>query len=379
MALVVATAACAPARQTTPVAPPQPTVPPPAATPARTGPPKVVLLVPLSGRSAAIGRDLVDAAQMALFDVGENDLVLLPRDTGDKPEAAVAAFRAAVAEGAGLALGPLFSASTRELAPAAAETGVPVLSFSNDASVAGGRVFVLGFRPEEQVERVVRFGYERGMRRIGFLGPDDAYAALALRAFEATAGRLGAAGPSALYGPRNDPAAAIATVTKADAAPPPDGLLIAEGGERLTQVAAILQAGRVDALPPRLLGTSRWIDGKATLRDPALAGAWVAAVPPAFPEAFARRFAATFGRNPHALAALAYDATAFAVLLARSDRSFALDIITDPQGYVGTLGPFRLRLDGTTEHRLAILEIGAGGATVLDPVREGFTDLRASN
>ena len=49
---------------------------------------RVGLLLPLSGPAEALGRDMLDAAQMALFDVGDNDLVLLPRDTGGTPAGA---------------------------------------------------------------------------------------------------------------------------------------------------------------------------------------------------------------------------------------------------------------------------------------------------
>jgi ABC-type branched-subunit amino acid transport system substrate-binding protein len=375
--LALLVGACVPARQTTPTAPPQPTpAPPPVAAPA--APPKVALLVPLSGRAATIGRDLLDAAQMALFDVGDNDVVLLPRDTAGDPESASLAMREAVAAGAGLVLGPLFATSARALQPVAAETGVPVVTFSNDTTVAGGGVFVLGFRPQEQVERVVRFAHARGLRRLGFVGPQDAYGSVAARAFEAAATRLGARGAVATYAADGDPAAAVSEVARARDGRP-DGILIADGGARLVRVAALLEATQDGGLPPRLLGTGRWLDDPAVLAEPSLRGAWVAAVPPALPEAFARRFRATFGREPHPLAALAYDATGFAVLLARSDRSFAADLITDPQGFVGTLGPFRLLRDGTGEHGLAVLELAPGGPVVVDPVREGFGDAVASN
>ena len=45
-------------------------------------------MLPLSGPAAALGQDMLQAAQMALFDVGPNDVVLLPRDTGGTPEGA---------------------------------------------------------------------------------------------------------------------------------------------------------------------------------------------------------------------------------------------------------------------------------------------------
>ena len=70
------------------VSPPeQPTQPPPEVQlPAEI---KVGLLLPLSGPAGDLGQDMLDAAEMALFDVGENRLVLLPRDTvaGAPPDA----------------------------------------------------------------------------------------------------------------------------------------------------------------------------------------------------------------------------------------------------------------------------------------------------
>ncbi|MFO1049572.1 MAG: ABC transporter substrate-binding protein [Geminicoccaceae bacterium] len=113
-------AGCAGREETTPTPTPQPppqavapppamvdTLPPP---PASSGPAKVGLLVPKSGPGAAIGDDLEDAAQMALFDVGVTDLELLPRDTGDQTDKAVQAARSVLAEGAQLLLGPSMAA-----------------------------------------------------------------------------------------------------------------------------------------------------------------------------------------------------------------------------------------------------------------------------
>ena len=45
------------------------------------GPVSVALLLPLSGPSAELGQALFEAAQLALFDVGNEDFVLLPLDT----------------------------------------------------------------------------------------------------------------------------------------------------------------------------------------------------------------------------------------------------------------------------------------------------------
>jgi hypothetical protein len=69
---------------------------------------------------------------------------------------------------------------------------------------------------------------------------------------------------------------------------------------------------------------------------------------------------------------LAYDATALAAVVAASDRSFPADLLTDPSGFVGRAGIFRLRDDGTTQHGLAVLEIDNGTARVVEPAPSSF-------
>ena len=85
LGLLLGLAACASDR----VAPPAETVQP--AEPELPPEIRVGLLLPLSGPAEALGRDMLDAAEMALFDVGDNDLVLLPRDTAGDPGRARAA------------------------------------------------------------------------------------------------------------------------------------------------------------------------------------------------------------------------------------------------------------------------------------------------
>ncbi len=354
------------------------------------------MLLPLGGDAKAIGADMMSAAELALYDVGPNDLVLLPRDTKSTPDAAATAARDAIGAGAELVLGPLFGTSTSAVAPVAQGANLRVLSFSNDSSIAGGNVFILGFRPEEQVKRITEYALGRGLTRIGVLAPDDAYGRLAVDAFRKTMtsvpGSLGE--PVAAFYPANgsDPsgivrsllqngivgaaASAPATTsapTSGTAAPAPfDAILIADGGQRLKQILALLSFYEADGTPIQLLGTRRWQEDPTMLTDPTLRGAWIASIDPALESGFTSRFHATFGHDPNALAGLAYDATALAVLISRTDRTFSEASLTDPQGFAGHLGIFRLRPDGTTEHGLAILELGPNGPTVVDPAPKSF-------
>ncbi|MBF0356827.1 MAG: ABC transporter substrate-binding protein [Alphaproteobacteria bacterium] len=61
---------------------------------------RAALLVPLSGPSASLGKSLLNAAQLALFEMSGAGFSLLPIDTKGTPEGAAAAARQALDHGA---------------------------------------------------------------------------------------------------------------------------------------------------------------------------------------------------------------------------------------------------------------------------------------
>jgi len=347
---------------------------------APAGPVKIALLLPLSGSAETVGRDMLEAAQIALFDVGQTDMVLLPRDTGGTPAGAAAAARSAIEAGAELIVGPLFASATSSVARVAAEHDLKVISFSNDATVAGDAVWVLGFRPEEQVARVVDYARQQGLNRIGALAPDDAYGQRSVNGFRDALGlgQVSAAdgsgsASSAFYPPdERELARVVREFTGPEGSNRFDAILIADGGDRLRSVAALLAFYDIDLRTTRLLGTMLWEDDPRLLFEETLQGGWYASMSPENERRFQGRFREAFGRDPVTLAGLAYDATALAAVVAATDRSFPTQRLTDPSGFVGRAGIFRLRDDGTTQHGLAVVEIDNGTARVVDPAPRSF-------
>jgi hypothetical protein len=169
------------------------------------------------------------------------------------------------------------------------------------------------------------------------------------------------------------PPPALPTIT-----PPFDALLIADGGAQLRAASAALPYYGVAAGSARLLGTMRWSEDEGAYREEPLQGAWIAAWEPRAINQFSARFRTTYGRTPTPLAVLAYDATALAALLATAPGRYGSEQLTDPQGFQGGSGIFRLRPDGLAEHGLAILEIGSGGTRVVEPAPASFTGEVAS-
>jgi hypothetical protein len=155
--------------------------------------------------------------------------------------------------------------------------------------------------------------------------------------------------------------------------PPFDALLIADGGQRLRQVAQLLPRHDVDPVDVRMLGTRLWDDAPEVLGEPALRGGWYAAVPDRALRDFRNRFRDVFGRSPHPLAVLAYDGLLVAADAA-GEPATAVQRITEARGYQGEAGILRLLPDGRTEHALAVFELTATGPVIVDPAPMRFLD-----
>ncbi|MCW5745107.1 MAG: penicillin-binding protein activator [Alphaproteobacteria bacterium] len=363
--------ACAGAFKPSTSPPPEPAKPAASRT-TTTGKLKVALLVPLSGRSRAIGTSMMEAAELAIFDGAGRDVALLPYDTGDSPEQAVAAVQKAAKDGAVIVLGPLFGASASAAAPAARAAKLEMVSFSNDESVAQPGVYPMGLDVQTQVRRVADYALSRGIRRFAAFTPATAYGAQATEALRETvtprggtlvvAERFGFAG-----GNLSGNASRIVDMVAAEG----NGrtaVLLPASGPPLAAATDALGVTNPDAKKPQLIGTGIW-DTPDIAKEESLLGAWFAAPDPALRAAFERKYAAVHGRPPHRLATLAYDAVNMAATLARSrpGGDFSALAVTDPGGFRGLDGLFRFRQDGRVERALAVLEIGKERVRVVEP------------
>ncbi|MEJ0061886.1 MAG: penicillin-binding protein activator [Alphaproteobacteria bacterium] len=337
---------------------------------------KVGILLPLSGAQAPLGQAMLNAAQMAVFDGGGNNFELLPRDTGDSPAGAQAAFRDAASSGARLIVGPVFAAQAAAIKPAAAQAGINVLALTSDSSLAQPGLYVMGFSPGAQTRRIVAFAIARGSPRLAALIPAGAYGDIVSAALRETAARYGGAIVVApRYNPGGETAALEAVAAERGQI---DALLIAEGGESLQRIAALLPnyqlaGGQLAGGHVRLLGTGLWDEDNLALRAPALAGGWYAAPSPAERRRFIANYRAAFAAVPPRLATIAYDATALAVTLARRGVRVDAASLTNPSGFAGVDGIFRLNADGMAERGLAVNQVAAQGVQPIDPAPASFT------
>jgi branched-chain amino acid transport system substrate-binding protein len=391
-----------------PVVTPQPPYGPPTAPPKAAGPvgpAKVALLVPLSGPNAGLGQAILNAAQLALFETGGDQLTLVPRDTKGTTTGAAAAARAAVGEGVGLILGPLLAAEVEAVKPIAHDAHLNIIAFSTVTDLAGGNAFLMGFLPRQEVVREVLYARQRAIARFAVLAPDTAYGHLMADSLrDAASATGGTVAKIVFYDPRTgDASAAVQRLLPGSAAPPNDNplrpneaipaapdqaipatpavpsfdaLLLPEGGSQLRNIARALSTTGLDTKATRLLGSGLW-DVSDIGNEPALDGGWFAASPPEARRDFEQRYRATYGSEPPRLASLGYDAAALAAVLARGERGppFSREAILDTNGFSGVDGLFRFTPDGLVQRSLAVLEVEPQGNIVVSPAPRSFHDL----
>lgn len=336
---------------------------------------KVAVLVPLSGKNAALGQAMLNAAQLALYDVGNHGFELIPADTGGTPQGAATAAQRAVSDGANLILGPIFADGVRAVRPVADAARVPMIAFTTDWSLADNNTYIFGFLPSLQAERVAAYAQSRGLSRLAVIAPQTDYANLIVTAITRSAAPVA----TLRYTPGQlDLGQQVAGFVAQNKAPGGgfafDSVLLPLGGESLRSLTAQLDQYGIRPTTARFLGTGLW-DDASTLSAPMLAGGWFAAPDPAARLDFERRYQQTFATVPPRLSTLAYDATALAAILARSDTTghpYSRDRLTASRGFAGIDGVFRFRNDGLAERGLAVLEVRNGTARVIDPAPTAF-------
>lgn len=335
---------------------------------------RVGLLLPFTIRPQDAA-SLYNAAELALFDHGNQNTLIIPRDAGADEASANAAAQALMRDGADIIVGPVLRDGVVGAGRAARTDNVPVIGFSSDRSVGGNGVYLLSFQLEDEISRIVSYAAEHNIRSIALLAPSNEYGRRVEGALRAEAQARGLTiTASQLYARTDADATAAASALAASLrGTPAQGILIAENGTPLRAIGATLVREGVDPRQVRFMGTSVWA-GDAQ-REPTLAGGWYVAPDPSARTDFEGRYQTTYGTAPTRLASLGYDAVALAALLSRDRgaQGFSRSALENGEGFAGSDGLFRFKANGAIERGLAIIEVRPNEVTILDAAPRRFT------
>ena len=334
---------------------------------------RVGVMLPFTGPYAALGVEIANGAELALFQLKLPDLNLIYIDTkaGENASQAVAIAKKADLD---LVIGPLFSESIASLQPNLSELSLTALTLSNNRDVAAPNSWVLGNLPEQQIDLLIAKAIEAGDRRFAVMAADDIFGQRVLqhtlarlKDFGISPAEVMILGPDRLDEEQNLRAAVKQfaryqkpdDTTDATLLPAPyDSLILAGLPRFLLRVAPVLDY--YDLGPDRVhyLGTDLW-DRPELLTEPSLQDAYVAVLDQPDDTGFKALWAEVHDQEPSNFAKLGFDVLAVGGTLksqVANDQDWAR-LLAREQGFSGFTGNFRLLPDGTNARNYIVKQI----------------------
>ena len=371
---------------------------------------RMAVLLPSSGDAATTGRSIRTSVEMAVLETGAENLDVSFFDSA----MGIESINAALNSDPDVIVGPLFANDARTLRDVKS-SGLPVLSFTSDATAVGDGVMTMALMPTNSVEAIVREMKSDGAHRFVVLAPDTDSGHVLAGAARAVANAYNVPLVGAFFYTEKDTdsiksatqvvamnVARTAAHTKAreilsDVLTnesltsierssiirqldklskndvigdlPYDAVLFLGSGEDTKSLASFLRYFGVGTRDAKFYGTAMW-DGADIASDLTLSGAKYAALPD-ISESFVAKYERVAGVKPNRLASFGYDAANMAIGMMYSERSNAAYLL-DPSGYAGNDGVVRLRPSGDSERALRIMQLGGDGE--IKVVKEAATD-----
>ena len=374
----------------------------------RTDVVKIGILLPLTGKNEKLGNTLLKSAQMAIFDTRKDNLVLIPLDTKGTPFGAMEAVKQAVREDVNVIIGPLFTSSTKAVTEIARANGIRIISFSNNQNLLDTGVYLMGFSPEQEIERMISYTIDEGKTDFVALVPNNSYGASISKILKETASRKDGRvirveyySPSGrglaknikriqdAYGIKErvyedyEAAKQLALETESEEEVQfivededkiyPEVVLIPESGKRLDKIVKELGTHNKDGIPYQYIGTSQW-DVYSTFSNPRLINAWFVSGDPENYNHFENDFYKVYRQIPLRISSLAYDAVMVVneIVNREKDTLITHDSLTRYQGFSGIDGRFRFLPNGLVERMFTVIKVEDHGLEIIDTPSRKF-------
>jgi len=338
----------------------------------------VALLVPQSSDGTArIAADLENAARLAAAQLDDLKIDFRVYDTAGDATVAASVAQQAVDDGAKIIIGPLYAEAANAVGTAVADDGINVLSFSNNTTIAGGNVFVLGKTFDNTARRIVSFAAEQGKKRAMVIHSNGIDGQMGLNAFQGAAPdtNLRIVSAQSFELTQESVVNTVPLIRASAEIEDVDTLfLTSSSAGALPLLAQLLPEAGLDPANVQYVGLTRWDIPPQTLELNGLQGGWFAVPDLTRTQNFSAQFQEQFGNRPHQLASLAFDGIAAIGALAQAgfDDIMTREALTQPSGFQGVDGIFRLKDDGTNERGLAIATVQDKQVLIIDPAPRSF-------
>lgn len=352
---------------------------------------RAAVLLPLSGPAQKIGVDIRRGAELAIFTLDNPNIDLTFHDTSQDVAGAVTA---AIQQNADLIIGPLFSENARRARPLASVANMPILTFSNDSTVAGQGVWLIGQTPEQDIDVVLTKALNqiepidkdrRAIPNLVIIAQDNDYGTrISQSAISLLKNKGGATADLLVLNDEvlMDEKALRQSIKNLTGWLPPSStgevklpkydMVLLAGHEAFSlRVAPVLSWYDLDPEQVLFIGPSTW-NNAAILQEPSLKNGWFADIPQVNQNRFQQIWKDHFNEPASKPAILAFDAIALASTLNNDSPHEMITTLTQDQGFSGFSGLFRFNQDGSNTRLLEIRQINVQDTEIVSPAGTRF-------
>ena len=300
----------------------------------------------------------MSAANLAVFgNPGTKDLILYPLDTNAKTLEADLRSLAPHA-----IVGPVFAQDTRTLAPSI-DTSIPMFTLSNDQTLVGRGMFVMGMPPQEEAQHILSFSLKQGHKKFVALLPDDAYGhALELTFKQMLEGKEEVESQVIFYSKTEDtPPETIKKWVANINAFEPHAIFVPDGTHATQKLISTLKFKDLDFRTLRFLGSAQW-DRPGLLKDHSFKGFWMTSNRSDHSLRFIQVFQKYFDLPPTPVDIVLYDTLGTIGMVRQHVGKAALekkDFIQE-NGFPGVYGRFILHPRGSAHRPWMIIQHTGG-------------------
>lgn len=392
---------------------------------------RIGVLLPLSGKYAKIGKTLQNASLMAMFEGNSKNVVLQFYDTEGTAEGARAAAELAISQNVGLIVGPLLKEEVNAIHSMTYGNGVDVITFSSDPTVVGKGVYTIATLASQQAEFITQYACSNGYKRFAILSQDNKTGDIISYAIKKAVDGCGAyITKAAFYDPKLDifqPAVQSIVPKTIDELEKEredelkrleklrpdvvagksikikneetenwesvkwteeqldtymeelknkeiirdpfefDVLFVSDDGSKLRSLGAMFNYYDIPS-EIKIIGTSQWAEAKPQ-QETSLLGGWFANLAQTEFKNWSKKYEKEFGEKPARIASQAYDAISLTISLVDNYGTIDSKTLTNPSGFNGIDGLFRLLPNGLSERGLQIMAVEKKGfSTLVQPL-----------
>ncbi|MGV3278905.1 penicillin-binding protein activator [Rickettsiales bacterium LUAb2] len=381
----------------------------------------VGVLLPFSGNYKDISNSILESILLSYSANSTKKIVIKVYDTNENgKDTAKQAAQNAISAGVDIIIGPLLTTSLNEITPVTEDKNIPVIALSNDrtALVDTKNVYIMGYSPEEEVERIVDYVIStKNAHNFAALIPENKYGEIVLADLKATLAARGAELTKVVTYPPDeinftsyaeqliDPQDLSDYHKALDAytaqggnkyrsltsntndRPQPklnfDTLFIGDFGKRLILVGVHLPFVDIDTSKINLIGTRLWASAPIA-NESVFNGALYPDLPDINATIFASKFQSIYKKQATLIDVIAYNALQMVADLITVDPQtgnlkydFSKAALTSYTGF-GVLGNYNLRNDGLSQHDLLIKQVNNRSISTVDQT-SSYDYMKVSN